>query len=307
MVSCFLPDAKPESARRLAIMVIFALPVLLCIGPSIQAMIYMGSTFIAPVGMVIAVLFAATILPQLTGAVSGAGWRFPAFTAFLGLLLVGVAWAGNGFSPEHPRENSVCYALDLDSHKAWWASGDKSLDSWTAQFFKSNEKATLEEFFPGRRTRYFKAEAPVANIAGPQVEKLEDAVASGTRTTRLRITSPRKVPEMELSIFGPERIFSATVDGHEISSAQSPPMLHFDVFPRSGVVELVVKTTPASSLGVRLREISFTLAEAPSFRPRPSYMIRRPNTLDWFEGNDLNGDFLHVVRTFQLGPPVGSP
>jgi hypothetical protein len=184
-------------------------------------------------------------------------------------------------------------------------SGDKSLDSWTAQFFKSDQKGTLEEFFPGRQARYFKAEAPVADIRGPQVEKLEEAVVSGTRTTRLRITSPRKVPELELTFFGPERVLSVAVDGREITGGKGKLTLHFDVFPRSGSVELVVKTTPDGALGVRVHETSYSLAEAPSFRRRPANMIRRPNTLDWFEGNDLNGDFIHLIRTFQLGSPGG--
>src|SRR5208283_3607427 len=140
----------------------------------------------------------------------------------------GIAWGTNGFSPAQPRENGVCYALNLDSHKACWASGERALDSWTAQFFKSSEKGTLDEVFPGLQTRYFKAEAPVADIAGPQVDKLEDTVASGVRTSRLRLTSPRKVPEMELTLSGPERILSVAVDGHEISGDKGNLTLHFD-------------------------------------------------------------------------------
>jgi hypothetical protein len=260
----------------------------------------MGSAFIAPVCVVIAIVFGATILPQLAFGLSRAGWWFPAVSASLGLIFVGIAWGTNGFSPAQPRENSVCYALDLDSHKACWVSGDKSIDSWTAQFFKGNEKGALEEFFPGRQTRYFKAEAPVADIPGPQVDKLEDTVAAGVRTTRLRITSPRKVPELELTLSGPERVLSVAVDGREIPGGQGKLTLQFDVFPRSGTVELLVKTTPDGELGVRIRETSYSLAEAPSFRPRPANMIRRPNTLDWFEGNDLHGDFIYVTRTFHF-------
>ena len=305
-VSFLLASTESDTVARLIVMTLFALPVLLCIGPSTQALLYMGSVFVAPVCVAIAIVFGATVLPQLAFGWSRAGWWFPGISAALGLVLLGIAWGTNGFSPAHPRENGVCYALDLDTHKASWVSGDKSLDSWTAQFFKSDQKGTLEEFFPGRQTRYFKAEAPVADIPGPQVEKLEEAVVSGTRTTRLRITSPRKVPELELTMFGPERVLSVAVDGHEVAGGKGKLTLHFDVFPRSGSVELVVKTTPDGALGVRVHETSYSLAEAPGFRPRPANMIRRPNTLDWFEGNDLNGDFVHVIRTFQPGPPGGN-
>ena len=95
------------------------------------------------------------------------------------------------------------------------------------------------------------------------------------------------------------------VDGREISGGKGKLTLHFDVFPRSGSVELVIKSTPDGELGVRVKETSYSLAEAPSFRPRPANMIRRPNTLDWFERNDLSGDFIYLTRTFQFGPPGG--
>jgi len=297
--------AKSEPVAQLVIMTIFALPALLFIGPGTQALVYMGSVFIAPLCLAIAIVFGATVLPQLAFALSRAGWWFPVISASLGLLLVGLAWSSNGFSPSQPRENGVCYALDLDRHQATWASGDKSLDSWTAQFFKPNERGTLEEFFPGRQTVYFKAQAPIVDIQGPQVDTLEDVVVSGTRTTRLRITSPRKVPDVELTVFGPERVWSVAVDGREISGATGKLTLHFEVFPRSGSIELALKTTPDGVLGVRIKETSYSLAEAPGFRPRPADMIRRPNTLDWFEGNNLKGDFMFVTRTFRLGPPGG--
>ncbi len=129
---------------------------------------------------------------------------------------------------------------------------------------------------------------------------MEDTVASGVRTTRLRITSPRKVPELELSILGPAQVLSVAVDGREITGAEGKLTLHFDVFPRSGSVELVIKSKPDGALEVRVQETSYSLAEAPRFRPRPANMIRRPNTLDWFEGNDLHGDFIYVSRTFHF-------
>ena len=180
-VSFLSSGTKSESAARVAVMSLFALPVLLCIGPSTQGLLYMGSVFVAPVCVVIAIVFGATILPQLAFSLSRAGWWFPAISASSGCWSLALPGAPTGSAPAHPRENGVCYALDLDHHKACWVSGDKSLDSWTAQFFKSNEKGTLEEFFPGRQTRYFKAEAPVADMPGPQVDKLEDAVVSGVQ------------------------------------------------------------------------------------------------------------------------------
>jgi hypothetical protein len=299
---------ESESAARLVVMTLFASPALLFIGPGTQSLIYMGSVFVAPVCLAIVIVFGATVLPQLAFALSRTGWWFPVISAAIGLVLVGIAWSSNGFSPAHPRQNGVCFALDLDNRTANWVSGDKSLDSWTAQFFKASERGTLEEFFPGRQTVYFKAKAPIVDIQGPQVDPLEDVVVSGARTTRLRITSPRKVPEVELTLFGPERILSVGVDGHEIPGAKGRLTLHFDVFPRSGSIELVIKATPDGVLGVRIKETSCSLAEAPSFRPRPADMIRRPNTLDWFEGNNLKGDFMFTTRTFRLGPPgEGAP
>jgi hypothetical protein len=258
------------------------------------------------VSLAIVTVYGATILSQFVSACASVGWRLPAIAGAGALVCLAVALGTNHFSPSQPRANGVCYALDLDRHTASWASGDKAVDAWTSQFFKSNERGTLEEFFPGRRTVYFKAQAPVVDLQGPQVDTLEDVVASGVRTTRLRITSPRKVPEMELALSGPKRILSVAVDGRELSGARQVWTLHFEVFPRSGSVEMTIKATPGDPLRLRIKETSYSLAEAPAFRPRPSDMTRRPNTLDWFEGNKLKGDIMLVARTFHIGPTNGN-
>jgi hypothetical protein len=306
MAACFLSsDLRSSSPSRLLMLTVFALPALWFIGPAAESLVYMGSVFVTPACLAIVIVFGATILPQMALSLSVARWRFPAISAAAGLGLVVIGLSTNGFSKAHPRENGVCYALDLDRHQAYWASGDRSLDSWTSQVFKPNDRGTLEEFFPGWRTIYFKAPAPLADIQGPKLDTLEDHVVSGVRTLRLRVTSLRRVPEMELALSGPERFWGVKVDGRELPDTKGSMTLRFDVFPRSGSIELVFKTTPGPVLAARIKETTYSLADAPGFRPRRADMVRRPNTLDWFEGNYLKGDVTFVIQTFQLALPNG--
>jgi hypothetical protein len=195
----------------------------------------------------------------------------------------------------------VCYLLDLDHGTASWASGDKALDAWTAQFFRPGDRGTIEEFFPGRKAVGFKAQAPKAEIEGVRVDTIEEVVSDGIRATRLRVTSPRKVPEMQMRVLSPREAVSVEVEGRPIAHTKGELSLHFAVMPRSGVVELLIKTRAADALTLRIMETSYHLTDAPAFRPRPADMIRRPNTLDWFDGNDLKADFSYVMKTFELG------
>ncbi len=304
--SCLLSRRENDSAAWLVGLTICAAPGLLFIGPGIQSLVYMGSVFVVPVALAAVIVYGATILPQFVSACSRIGWRLSAITGAGALVCLAVALGTNHSSPSQPRANGVCYALDLDRHTAFWASGDRTVDAWTSQFFTSNDRGTLEEFFPGRRTVYFKARAPVVDLQGPQVDTVEDAVVAGVRTARLRITSPRKVPEVELALSGPKQILSVAVDGRELPGARRDWTLHFDTFPRSGSVEVTIKATPGDPLRLRIQETSYSLAGAPAFRPRPNDMIRRPNTLDWFEGNKLTGDIMLVARTFDIGPINGN-
>jgi hypothetical protein len=144
---------------------------------------------------------------------------------------------------------------------------------------------------------------PVSHVINNQSMKARPL--ADVRTVKLRVTSPRKVPQLEIALSGPEKILSVGVDGRKLPAARGRWVLRFEVFPRSGSVELNVKTTPGRALELRIRETSYALAEVLKVPPRPSDMIRRPNTLDWFEGNHLSGDFMFVQRTFQIGPSEG--
>ena len=111
---------------------------------------------------------------------------------------------------------------------------------------------------------------------------------------------------MELALSDPKQILSVAVDGRELSGARKDWTLHFEVFPRSGSVEATIKATPDDPLRLRIMEASYSLAGAPAFQPRPNDMIRRPNTLDWFEENKLKGDIMLVTRTFHIGSTNGN-
>ncbi|MDD2762537.1 MAG: M20/M25/M40 family metallo-hydrolase [Opitutaceae bacterium] len=296
-----------ESPLPLAMLMASALPGFLMVGPGVQSALYMGTSILGVVYMPFVVLLVSLLAPQIIfimRALAGIGhapvqrcW-FPALVGAASLIVYLVGLGTNGFSAVKPKMNGVSYELDLDANQAFWISNDRQLDEWTSQFFPL-DTAKPDPGKPGPRWR---APAPVAPIQGPQLDVIADRMVAGARELKLRLTSPRKVPEASLRVAPPTEVLSAAVNGSAVEGGKDWSV-QFGVLPRSGVIELSLTVIPAGPLVMAVEEKTFDLRAAPPFRPRPSYMIPRPNTIDWFESSRLPSDCTYVTRTFQFPAP----
>lgn len=121
------------------------------------------------------------------------------------------------YSAQHPKPSMVAYALDADTGKALWASSAARVDDWTAQFVGSQpSRGRLQGFFPDWFTfAFLQHEAVPLPLQPPDAKMLENSAASGTRTLRLKITSPRHA--RSLSMDAPENeILEASVNGKKL-------------------------------------------------------------------------------------------
>ncbi|MFA5058696.1 MAG: hypothetical protein WC485_11325, partial [Opitutaceae bacterium] len=304
------PPAPWESPLPLAVLMVSALPGFLMVGPGVQSAMYMGTSILGVVYLPFVVLLVGLLAPQIIfimRALAGMGrtpvqrcW-FPALVGAASLIVYLAGLGTNGLSATKPRMNGVSYELDLDTNRAFWISNDRQLDEWTSQFFPPG----MAKPDPDPKGPRWKAPAPVASIQGPQLEVMADRVVAGTREIRLRLTSPRQVPEAGLRVAPPTEVLSAAVNGSPIEGGKDWSV-QFGVFPRSGAIELTLKVASANGgepLTIAVEEKTFDLRAAPPFRPRPDYMIPRPNTIDWFESSRLPSDCMYVTRTFKFPAP----
>jgi hypothetical protein len=68
------------------------------------------------------------------------------------------------------------------------------------------------------------------------------------------------------------------------------------------VLRLTIDASVAEPVRIRMMEDTFTLPELTTlgYRPRPEWMIPKPNTLDWWEDNHQESHHTYVTKTFSF-------
>jgi len=146
--------------------------------------------YVAPMFAAGIVLMLGLLIPHIDLAGQVRRWILPvaATVLALGVLLAGGLRAG--FDAQHPRPDTVLYALNLDTGQAIWESPDDEPDAWSAQFLGANpEKSSVAEYlgYPDPRLH---SPAPTASLPGPKVRLLDISTANGVRSRRLHASGP---------------------------------------------------------------------------------------------------------------------
>jgi len=201
------------------LLVFLGLPTLFIFSPLVQMF---------PVGLGLKMLVASTVMSTLIFFL-----LLPVFTRFRNqlalallsfLLCIGFlvsAHMSSKFTPDRPRPTSLLYVMDLDAQTAKWATYDKTLSDWTAQYIGASKTVPKELSENTISSKYgsgftYVSEADIKNIQGPKIETLRDTIVDNTRVLDFCISPQRKVNRLEL-FTNDIAIKKATINGIELS------------------------------------------------------------------------------------------
>jgi hypothetical protein len=172
-------------------------------------------------------------------------WLVPGATAAIALMMLAGLSLTSGFDAEHPRPDTIAYELNADTGTARFVSLDDTLDSYARQFFPADLARADYELQPGTTVKAWSAPAAVVPVEGPIVRVLSDQEVDGTRVVTLRITSPRKAPELQATITGGGPIVAAAMNGRVLDLADYAPA-------ETGELQFSYAGMPAEGLTVRI-------------------------------------------------------
>lgn len=232
----------------------------------------------------LAVMSLSLLVPHLSLVARPYRWLLPGISALACAGLLAAALIKPSFDTAHPKPNSVFYGLDAGVGRAIWGSMDREPDEWTARFLSARPQSRpLPAFFSATADyTYLQTEAPVAPLAAPNAELLEDRAEGGIRTIHMRLTSPRRANVLTLFLDSKVEVLRATVNGNLIDAGNTPALKSFDgnwvlryfAVPPEGV-DLTAEIRTAEPLKVRLVDLTYGLPQlegAPS-TARPAGMI----------------------------------
>jgi hypothetical protein len=226
-----------------------------------------------PVFALAIALMLGLLIPHLDLVAKPNRWALPGVAAALGLglLLAGILTAG--FDARHPRPNSILYALNADTGKAIWQSGDEEPDAWTAQFLGTDAEEGSVAGYLGGEAEGLYSEAPTVELATPSIELLDDGARDGLRTLRMRVTAPPKANVVVVEAGTEVQVVGAAVNGErlpEINGGIPEWILNYWDPPSEGI-DITLEVKDAGPLTITARAGTPGLPDIPgkAYRDRP--------------------------------------
>jgi hypothetical protein len=217
-------------------------------------------------------LFLLISLPTLgLPSISSRGWA-SGLLAIAAIICLGCGLALSGYSPEHPRPDSILYSVNADDNTAVWISYDQKPDDWTRQFFGANSAPhPVPNYLAGFARPLISASTPTLPLAPPVIENVEHKQEAGVHRLKLRLRSQRKAETLYLRFPDDVQPVAAKVAGRDVPVHKGSRFgLTLYAMGDEGVeLELTVQAPSALSFWVMDRSYGLpTIA-----RPRPSNII----------------------------------
>jgi Peptidase family M28 len=275
-----LPAGKLSLTKLCLISAVCAAPGIVLISPLIyQIFIALGisqtSVIVVPVTLLLGLLIINFDL-----VASSFRWLLPAAATLAAICFIVAAL----LQPrQQPKSNEIFYALNADTGKAVWATGDARPDEWTSQFLSGNAATVpLNDYLPWlSRGVFLQQSAPAATLAAPEIKILDDQVQEQTRLIRMRVSSARDAAQ--LFVYSGTEISEASINGQPLAKRQNAPawqknqMLIYSAPPREGI-ELLLKTRSSEPLILKVVDRSFQIPELTNLtiKARPSDVVPTP-------------------------------
>jgi hypothetical protein len=241
-----------------------AIPAIILIVPAVYTL-YLGVGLPLLIALVILLALLLELLtPHLNYFVSMVTKRWAPIYATGGLaamVLLGASILTHVYAPKIPKSNSIFYGMNADTGEAVWASADRAPDQWTSQFFSSNvSKGELDKFFPFSRN-LLSSPAPARPLPPPVITQVENKEMNGVRTLRLRITSPREAPTIEVHTEKGGDVVSALINGKEFKPRNNSVGFRYLSLPIEGI-ELILTMNSSKPVAVRVVDYTFGIAKS---------------------------------------------
>jgi Peptidase family M28 len=270
---------------------LLAIPTLIIIVPFIQ-MFPIGLGLNVLIGSAVLTVFSFAMLLPIFGSYARKGiWAILFFILSIGFFIK--AHQGSNYTSTQAKPNSLVYFMDGDTNKAYWATYDLNLDEWTKGYLGDNPKNgdalnTNKIYSKYGSVFTYSSEAPVKNIAKPNIEFLRDTLKGNQRMYRIKITPNRNVNRYDIYNSNRVQINNFKANGvklvgfeSNISSKTDGKLLTYYVVGNHPL-ELTFSISSKQKLDLKMLESSFDLMTNPLFTitKRKDWMIPKPFVLN---------------------------
>lgn len=252
-----------SSPMRFAVLAAGALPGIVLLVPLVE-LIFTGLPISsAGIPMALTALLLGLLTPQLDYMTVTRRRLLPGAMLLVSAVFFAAGALTSSAAPGRPTPDSLLYALDADTGRAYWASADNRLDPWTSRFFtKEAKEVLLKDFFPLLKRSLFVGTAEAVALPAPEATLTADERAEGGRLVRVRVTSPRGASVVSVYLDPGVKVQSAAVNGRPVADGGAPWGLRYYALPPEGL-ELSLAVSPDAPFGMRVVDQTYGLPDVP--------------------------------------------
>jgi len=179
------------------------------------------------------------------------------------------------WSAQHPRPDTLVYSLNADDRTAVWASFDKSLDGYTAQFIrgKTPKPQPIPNYLTGLARPVLSGPAPVIDLNAPIVEIKRDEQEGDFHKIHMNVRSQRDAYVTAIRFDPSVKLVSVKVSGRSLSPRPNSagPIYLCAMGAQGADMELTLHGPSGVSFWVSDRSVGLptTLRRTPDFIDAP--------------------------------------
>ncbi|HEU4509392.1 MAG TPA: M28 family peptidase [Pyrinomonadaceae bacterium] len=297
-----LPAEKLSLTKLGFISAVCAVPGIILISPLAYQVFVATGISLTTVIVVPVTLLLGLLVINFELIASSSRWLLPAASTVAAVCFIVAALLQ---PQQQPKSNEIFYALNADTGKAVWATGDARPDEWTSQFLSTDATAApLNDWLPWLDGAVFLQQpAPATTEPAPEIKVLDDQVQEQTRLIRMRVSSVREAAT--LFIYPGTEFSEAFVNGQALTKGPDAPaltkgqMLIYSAPPREGI-ELLLKTKSFEPLVLKVVDRSYEFPELTNLtvKARPNHIVPSPFSYS---------DSTFIGKTFSFAPaPAGN-
>jgi hypothetical protein len=195
------------------------------------------------------------------------------------LIIVSANLISRSSNELNPKPNTIFYAFDADSNKAFWATSDRKLDSWTSQFFPGEIKnGALPQFIPLSGFSLIYGPAPITQIIEPILKIESEDNVDSFRIIRAQIISNSPyffINTDSINLIYDIKINGKSLEDKKLKESNHWPLLCFGFSDEPLNLELKTKMNIKCKLRVIKIVEDLPLNIDERLKPRPKNMIPR--------------------------------
>jgi hypothetical protein len=270
-VAVFFLLPQLDAVRAAILLVVAAAPALLLFAPLLRA-VFIG---LGPNMIFVMVTALVLLLGLLAGLLASMSRHFSLVMICVGIGFLLTGGATSGFDVSRPQPVNLFYIKEAKTGSAYWISDNKSLNTWSQNFFPSiAQRQAMPNLFGDDGNLYWASPAPDVGLSAPSITVLEDRLDGARRILSIEVKSLRAAPAFLVSLEG-SKVLSSSLNGKLLTDAPRAVWALRASGMQDQAMHLRLEIDAGKAFRIRVRERSFGLPPT-NLPARPAEIMHQP-------------------------------